>query len=75
MTVIPTTAGKIPYKEWMTLRVNKKVQSAVPWCNLKDNRMILVCFEGKSFNITVIKVYVPTNNADEAEVKRFCEDL
>ena len=37
--------------------------------------MISVCFQGKPFNITVIQVYVPTSNAEEAEVKRFCEDL
>ena len=37
--------------------------------------MISVCFQGKSFNITVIQVYAPTTNAEEPEVKRFCEDL
>ena len=48
--------------------VNKKVLNAVLGCNLKNNRMISVCFQGKPFNITVIQVYAPTNNAEEAEV-------
>ena len=43
--------------------------------NLKNDRMIYVCFQGKPFNITVIQVYAPTSNAEEAEVQRFCEDL
>ena len=50
------------------LIVNKRVWNAVPGCSLKNNRMILVCFQGKSFNITVIQVYAPTTNAEEAEV-------
>ena len=48
--------------------VNKKVLNAVLGCNLKNDRMISVCFQGKPFNITVIQVYAPTNNAEEAEV-------
>ena len=55
--------------------VNKRVQNEVLGCNLKNNRMISVCFQGKLFNITVIQVYAPTSNAEEAEVERFCEDL
>ena len=55
--------------------VNKRVQNAVLGCNLKNDRMISVCFQGKPFNITVIQVYVPTNNAEEAEVEQFYEDL
>ena len=43
--------------------------------NLKNDRMISVHFQGKPFNITVIQVYVPTSNAEEAEVERFCEDF
>ena len=43
--------------------------------NLKNDRMISVCFQGKPFNITVIQVYAPTTNAEEAEIKRFYEDL
>ena len=53
--------------------VNKRVRNAVLGCNLKNDRMISVRFQGKSFNITVIQVYAPTSNAEEAE--RFCEDL
>ena len=55
--------------------VNKGVQNAVLGCNLKNDRMILVHFQGKPFNITVIQVYAPTSNAEEAEVERFYEDL
>ena len=55
--------------------VNKRVRNAVHGCNLKNNRMIYVHFQGKTFNITVIQVYVPTSNAEEAEVERFYEDL
>ena len=55
--------------------VNKRVQNAVLGCNLKNNRMISVRFQGKPFNTTVIQVYAPTSNAEEAEVERFCEDL
>ena len=55
--------------------VNKRVQNAVLGCNLKNNKMISVCFRGKPFSITAIQVYAPTSNAEEAEVERFYEDL
>ena len=55
--------------------VNKRVQNAVLGCNLKNDRMISVHFQGKSFNITLIQVYAPTSNAKKAEVEQFCEDL
>ena len=55
--------------------VNKRVQNTVLWCNLKNDRMISVCFQGKPFNITVIQVYAPTCNAEEAEVEWLYEDL
>ena len=55
--------------------VNKRVHNAVLGCNLKNDKMISVRFQGKPFNITVIQVYVPTSNAEEAEVEQFCEDL
>ena len=55
--------------------VNKRVQNAVLGCNLKNDRMISVCFQGKPLNITVIQVYTPTSNAEEAEVKQCYEDL
>ena len=55
--------------------VNKRVQNAVLGCNLKNNRMISVRFQGKPLSITVIQVYAPTSNAEEAEVERFFEDL
>ena len=59
----------------VAIMVNKRVQNAVLGCNLKNNRMISVPFQGKPFNITVIQVYAPTSNAEEAEVERFYEDL
>ena len=55
--------------------VNKRVRNAVFGCNLKNDRMISVRFQGKPFNITVIQVYVSTSTAEEAEVEQFYEDL
>ena len=55
--------------------VNKRVQNAVLGFNLKHDRKISVCFQGKPFNITVSQVYAPTSNVEEAEVEWFCEDL
>ena len=57
----------------VAIMVNKRVQNAALGCNLKNNRMISVRFQGKPFNITVIQAYAPTSNAEEAE--RFYEDL
>ena len=51
----------------VTIIVNKRVQNAVLGCHLKNNRMISVRFQGKSFNITVIQVYALSSNAEEAE--------
>ena len=55
--------------------VNKRVWNAGLGGNLKSNKMISVCLQDRSFNITVIQVYVPTTNAEEAEVKQVYEDL
>ena len=59
----------------VAITVNKRDQNAVLGCNLKNDRMISVCFQGKPFNITVIQVYAPTSNAEEAEAEWFYEDL
>ena len=59
----------------VAIMVNKRVQNAALGCKLKNDRMISVRFQGKPFNITVIQVYAPTGNAEEAEVERFYEDL
>ena len=59
----------------VALIVNKRVQNVVLGCNLKNNRMISVRFQGKPFHTMVIQVYVPTSNAEEAEVEWFYEDL
>ena len=58
----------------LAIMVNKRVRNAVLGCNLKNDRMISVHFQGKPFNITVIQVYALTNNTEEAEVEQFCED-
>ena len=57
------------------IMVNKRVRNAVLECNLKNDRIISVRLQGKPFNITVIQVYAPASNAEEAEVERFYEDL
>ena len=57
------------------IMVNKRVQNAVLGCRLKNQRMISVHFQGKPFNVTVIQVYAPTSNAEEAEVVWFYEDI
>ena len=59
----------------VAIMVNKRVQNAVLGCNLKNDRIISFCFQGKPFNIIEIQAYVPTNNAEEAEVEWFYEDL
>ena len=58
-------------KNGVALIVNKRVQNSVLGCNFRNNRMILVHFQGKQFNITVIQVYAPTTNAEEDEVEWF----
>ena len=55
--------------------VNKRVWNAVLGCNLKNDRMISIRFQGKPFSIMVIQAYAPTSNAEEAEVEQFYEDL
>ena len=59
----------------VAIMVNKRVQNVVCGCNLKNDRMISVRFQGKPFSITVIQAYAPTSNTEEAEVEQFCEDL
>ena len=82
MTIISTAVGKNPLEEMESTRV----QNAVLGCTLKNDRMISVCFQGKPFNMVsilqfnttitvVIQVYAPTNNAEEAEVEWFYEEL
>ena len=72
MTIMSTTVGKNPLEEMeQPLKGNRRVQNAALGCNLKNDRMISVRFQGKQFNITVIQVYTLTSNAEEAEVERF----
>ena len=74
MTIISTTVeGDSLRRNGVAVIVNKRVQNVVLGCNLKNNRMISVCFQGKPFNITVIQVYALSSNAEEAE--QFYEDL
>ena len=57
------------------LIINKSVQNAVLGCNLQNNRIFSIHFQGKPFNITVIQGYAPATNAEETEVEWFYEDL
>ena len=75
MTIISTTVGKNPLQEMEQPLESTRVQKLVLGCNLKYNKMISVCFQGKQFNITVIQVYAPVTHAMEAEVEQFYEDL
>ena len=76
MTIISTTVGKNSLRrDGVALIVNKRVQNAALGCSLKNDRLILVHFQGKPFNITVIQVYAPVSNAEEAEVEWFYDDL
>ena len=59
----------------VTAMRHKRVRNAVLGCNLKNDRMNSVCFQGKPCNIMVIQAYAPTSNAKEAEVEQFYEDL
>ena len=59
----------------LAIIVNNRVRNAVLGCNVKNDRMISVRFQGKPFNVTVIQVYAPTSNAEEAEVEQFHEDV
>ena len=59
----------------VAILVKKRVHNAVLGCNLKNDRMISVCFQGKPFNMTLIQVYAPTSNTEEAEVEWFYENL
>ena len=76
MTIISTTVGKNSLRrDGVALIVNKRVQNAARGCNLKTDRMISIHFQGKPFSITVIQVYAPISNAEEAEVEWFYDDL
>ena len=66
--IITTTVGKNPLENGVAIIVNKRVLNAVFGCNLKNDRMISVRFQGKLFNITVIQVYAPPMMAEEREV-------
>ena len=74
-TIISTTVVKNPNKKWVSLTVNKGVWNAVLGWNLKNDRVISVYFQGKTFNITVIQVYTPTTNTEENDVEWFYDDL
>ena len=83
MTIISTTVDplvdilllRILRRNRVALIVNERVRNAVVGCNLKNNRMISIHFQGKSFSTTVIQVYAPSTNAEEAEVEWFYDDL
>ena len=62
-------------RNWVAIMVNKRIRNAVLLCNLRNDRMTSVRFQGKPFKITVIQACAPTSNTEEAEVERFYEDL
>ena len=68
--------ARIPQKKWSSPHNQQKSLKYSTWVlYLKNDRMISVCFQGKPFNITVVKIYSPTKYAEEAEVDWFYEDL
>ena len=67
--------ARIPSKKWSSHHSQQKSPKCSTRVQLKNDRMISVCFQGKPFNITVAQVYAPTSNAEEAEVEWFYEDL
>ena len=67
--------ARIPYKKWSSPHSQQRVQNSVFGCNLNNDRMIPLHFQGKPFNITVVQIYAPTTNAKEAEVEWFYDDL
>ena len=69
MTIISTAVGRNPLEEIEKPSQSTRVRNAILGCNLKNDRMISVHFQGKPFNITVIQAYAPTSNAEEAEVE------
>ena len=77
MTIISTTVGKKESlrRKGVAIIVNKRVWHAVLRCNLKNDRMISVCFQGKPFTVTVIQVNAPATNTEEVEVEWFYDDL
>ena len=68
MTIISITVGWNSIEDGVTLILNKRVQNAVLGCNLKSDRMNSIRFQGKPFNITVMKVYAPTTDAKEVKL-------
>ena len=75
MTILSTTVGRNPSEEMEEPSWSTKVRNAVLGCNLKNDRMISVHFQGKPFNITVIQVYALNSNAEEAEAEPFYEEV
>ena len=75
MTITSTRVGRNPLEEMEQPLWQTRVQNAVLGCNLKNDRIISVHFQGKPFNVMVIQAYATTSNAEEAEVKWFYEDL
>jgi len=75
MTIIYYYGQESLRRNGVAIIVNKRVQNVVLGCSLKNDRMISVCFQGKPFKITVIRLYALTSNAEEAKVEWFYEDL
>ena len=75
MTIISTTVGEKPLEEMEEPSESTRVRNAVLECDLKDDRMVSVHFQGKPFNVTILQVYAPTSVAEEDEIEQFYDDL
>ena len=75
MTIISTTVGKNPLEKWSNHHGQQKSLKCSTWMPSQKQQNDLCHFHGKPFNITVIQVYAPTSNAEEAEFEQFYEDL
>ena len=75
MTILSIVVGKNPIGKMGSPSQSTRLRNTVFRCNRKNDRLISVCFQGKPFNITVIQVYAPNSNTEEAEVEWFYEDL
>ena len=75
MIIMSATMGKNPLEKRSSHHSQQKSPKCSTWMQSQNDRMISVRFQGKPYNITVIQVYAPTSNAEEAEVERFYEDL
>ena len=75
MTIISSTVGKNPYKKWSSTHSQQESEIRYLSAVSKKDKMISVHFQGKAFNMTIIQVFAPTSNAEDAEFEWFYDDL